>query len=61
MSDKKKDKADRVYLRIDSDLKEGMQRYCAAKGITLSSLVTTYLRQVLAAEQRAQVVDADQF
>ena len=62
MSDKtKKDKSDRIYLRVDRRLKGQVQKYCDQRGVTLSALVTTYLRHLLAEEQRAHSVDAEQF
>lgn len=61
MSDRK-DKTDRVYIRIVPDLKDQVQAYCERNGVTMSALVTTYFRQLLEEEQqRMQPIDADQF
>ena len=45
------DKDERISLRINSKLKEEMQRWAASKGLTLSSVVTRFFRNVLAHER----------
>jgi len=57
----KKDKTSRVYLRIDPALKELAQSYCDRHGVTLSALVTSYLRALLVKEALKSPVDAEQF
>ncbi len=58
---RRRDKEDRVYLRIDAALKKRMQEYCDRYGTNMSLLVTQHFHDLLVKEKREQSMDADQF
>jgi hypothetical protein len=53
-------RADRVYLRIDPELKEAMRDYCARRHTTLSELVSRFFVKLLERELSDNKVDAEQ-
>ena len=53
-------RTDRIYLRIDPELKVKAQEYCDEKHTTMSELVTRFLVRLLEEEQRQKMSDAEQ-
>ncbi len=53
-------RTERIYLRIDPELKERAQEYCDRNHTTLSDVVTRFLVRLLEEERRKRVVDAEQ-
>ena len=45
-------KDDRVYLRINSDLKVQIQAYCDRRGLDLSDLTTRFFTKLVELEKR---------
>ena len=54
-------RSDRVYLRIDPDLKKRVQAYVDKRHTTISDIVTTFLVKLLEKEKQAEETpDAEQ-
>lgn len=53
-------RTDRVYLRIDPELKQRAREYCVRSHTTLSDVVTRFLVRLLEEERKQQEVDAEQ-
>ena len=53
-------RADRVNLRINSNLKESMQDYCKRRHTTMSELVSRFFVKLLEKELADNKVDAEQ-
>lgn len=51
MSETNKTNTERVYLRIEPELKEAMQEYCERHDLTMSMLVKRFFRKLLAKEK----------
>jgi antitoxin component of RelBE/YafQ-DinJ toxin-antitoxin module len=53
-------RTDRVYLRIDPELKQQVQEYCDKNHTTLSDMVTRFFVRLLEEERKKHVIDAEQ-
>jgi len=56
-------KRERIYARVDPDLKEDLINYVRRKGTTITDLLTEYIMKVLEEDKKElakQVVDAEQ-
>ena len=53
-------RTDRIYLRIDPELKEQAQKYCDRKRTTLSEVVTRFFVRLLEEDKKQREADAEQ-
>lgn len=53
-------RADRVYLRIDPEVKQAMQDYCKRRHTTMSELVSRFFIKLLEKELADNKIDAEQ-
>jgi antitoxin component of RelBE/YafQ-DinJ toxin-antitoxin module len=59
MADTNRTNTDRIYLRIEPDLKEEMIEYCERNGVTMSQLVKRFFKKLL--ERESKNFEARQF
>jgi len=58
-SETNKVRTDRVYLRIEPELKEKISAYCDRRGFTMTQLVTRFFKKMLEEEDKEH--EAKQF